>query len=115
MSEPALVVTREEDGDLELVVNFGMFAGREATPAELDDLARALVQELGEVSLVAEQRLEVNENVEASVHQVRVEVTPDRLPSDPGAGDELATRLVAIAERWAQACIAERHVDVAEI
>ena len=115
-TEPSIAFAeRRQDGGLDVRVNFGVFAGREATAAELDDLARALVQELGEVSVVAEQRLEVTENVEASVHQVRLEVTPDRLPSDRGAGEELTTRLVTIAERWAQACIAERHTDVAEI
>ena len=46
--EPELAfVTRTHDAPgLEIRVNFGIFAGREATPAELEELAHALVPEL---------------------------------------------------------------------
>ena len=56
--EPAIAFVSEisEPPGLEIRVNFGVFAGREATPAEVDELAKALVPEVGEVSIVAEQR-----------------------------------------------------------
>ena len=109
----AFPVAADADG-LDIRVNFGVFAGREATPAELDDLARELVAEVGEVSIVAEQRHEVSGDVEAAVHQVRVEVDEGRLPDDAGEREELTWRLVAAADRWARSCIADRHAEVAD-
>jgi hypothetical protein len=99
---------------LDIRVNFGVFAGREATPAELDDLARELVPEVREVSIVAEQRHEIAGDVEAAVHQVRVEIDGARLPEDGAEREELTWRLVAAADRWARSCIADRHAEVAE-
>ena len=100
---------------LDIRVNFGVFAGREATPAELDDLARGLVPEVGEVSIVAEQRHEIGGEAEASIHQVRIEVDASRLPEDGAERQELTWRLVAAADRWARSCIADRHAEVAEL
>jgi hypothetical protein len=114
--EPELAfVTRDYDvPGLEIRVNFGVFAGRDATPAELDELAHLLVPELDDVSVVAEQRHEVGEDVEASLHQVRVEVADDRLPADPEEREELCQRLLEAVEGWARVCIADRHAEIAE-
>ena len=117
MMEPELAfVTRTHDvPGLEIRVNFGVFAGRDATPAELDELAHALVPELDDVSVVSEQRHEVGEEVEASLHQVRVEVADDRLPADPEQREELCDRLLEVVTAWAEACIADRHAEVSEL
>ena len=116
MIEPELAfVTRSHDvPGLEIRVNFGVFAGRDATPAELDELAHLLVPELDDVSVVAEQRHEVGEEVEASLHQVRVEVADDHLPADVEEREDLCQRLLETVEGWARACIADRHAEVAE-
>ena len=58
----------------EVRVNFGVFAGRKVTSAEIDDLARALVPEFGRVVIVAEERHEMSTQTEMSVHQLRVEL-----------------------------------------
>ena len=115
--EPELAfVTRAHDvPGLEIRVNFGVFAGRDATPAELDELARALVPELDDVSVVSEQRHEVGEEVEASLHQVRIEVADDRLPADPMEREQLCDRLVGEVTEWAETCIADRHAEVSEL
>jgi hypothetical protein len=115
-AEPQLAfcVRDDEPPGVEVRVNFGVFAGRGATPAEIDELARALVPKVGEVSIVAEHRHEIGSESEASVNQVRVEVSPDRLPDDEHELDMLCGRLVEAAEHWASSCIAERHADVAE-
>ena len=89
----------------EVRINFGIFAGRAATPAEVDELARILLPELGEVTIVSEDRHELSEHSEGMVHQVRIE-----LPAGADAG-----HVVELAERWAQACIADRHADVSEL
>ena len=99
---------------LEIRVNFGMFAGREATPAEIDSLAGALMEKVSEVAIVAEGRHEIGPHSEASLHQVRIEVR-DELPDDDHALDEFRGRLIETAERWALECIEERHVEVGDV
>jgi hypothetical protein len=93
-------------------VNFGVFAGRRATPAEIDELAKALLPKVGEVAIVAEERHEIGESSEASLNQVRIEVSPEHLPDDDHELDELCGRLVEASEHWAYACIAERHAEI---
>jgi hypothetical protein len=89
-------------------VNFGVFAGRGATPAEIDELAKSLLPKVGEVAIVAEQRHEIGEEAEASLNQVRIEVSPEHLPDDEHELDMLCGRLVEAAEQWANACFADR-------
>src|SRR4029453_14283649 len=60
--------------------NFGMFAGGEAPPAEIDALGQQVLEKVGSVSIVSEERHEINARSEASVHQVRIEVPADSVP-----------------------------------
>jgi hypothetical protein len=108
MHEPsiALRVREPEEPALAVRVNFGVFAGRHATPAEIDDLARLLRELLPSFAIVAEERHEFGGLVEASVHQVVIEVPPQ--PQGENA-DVLGERIVAAAADWADACIASRH------
>jgi hypothetical protein len=109
--EPAIAfrVGTHDDPALEVRVNFGLFAGRHATPAEIDDLAHALRGEVDTFTVVAEDRHEFGGDVEAALHQVVIEVSREHAGTDP---DALAERIVAAAQAWADACIAERRVDV---
>jgi hypothetical protein len=115
--DPALVfpVRSPEAPGLEIRVNFGMFAGREVTAAEIQQLGAELLPEIGEAEIVAEQRFEIGPGSEADVHQVRIEVPLAALPASDFLIGELAGRLIGIAERWARACIAERRVEVSEL
>ena len=110
----AFRVREHDEPACEIRVNFGVFAGRSATPAELEELAHTLVPELDDVSVVSEQRHEVGEEVEASLHQVRVEVAEDHLPADSGEREELCDRLLEAVTVWAEACIADRHAEISE-
>jgi hypothetical protein len=101
MQNLAEIAFVDEDGDIR--VNFGMFAGREATRAEIDELANALLEEVDAVTIVAEQRTIADREMEASVHQIRIELSAE----DPG-------RPLLIAEQWAEACVAERHAEITE-
>jgi hypothetical protein len=101
VSEPALVVPREAGGNLELVVNFGVFAGRDATAAEIERLGRALLDDLESVEIVCEQRYEFDREREGSIYQVRVVV--------PEEAERLAGGLAETTEAWARDCIAERR------
>lgn len=96
---------------VEVRVNFGMLAGREATPAEIDDLGAILLKAAPQVSIISENRHEISRHVEASLHQVRIELT-HVIDSDPAELDSLERALVDAAERWAIECAASRHVDV---
>jgi len=115
--EPALafVVSEQESPGIEIRVNFGVFAGREVTSAELDELAQAVVPKVGEASILAEERHEVGGDAEAALHQVRILVADEGLPIDEHELDQLSGRLIEIAESWARDCIAERHAEVSEL
>ena len=117
IDEPAISLrAREhEDPGIEVRVNFGLFAGRHVTPAEIDELATALSELLPEFSIVAEERHEIGEESEASVNQVRIELAADQLPDDEHELDILCGRLIEAAESWARSCISERHVEISEI
>lgn len=103
-----------EQPAVEILINFGICAGREATPAEIDDLAAVLLETAPQVSIIAEQRHEIGAHVEASLHQVRVELAHDVVPGDAGELNTLERSLVTAAENWALACAAERHAEVTE-
>ena len=108
----AFAVHEHEPPALEVRVNFGIFAGREATPAEIDELATQLLEKVGSVSIVSEERHEIDTHSEAAVHQVRIEVGADSLPEERRSREELAGRVIETAERWAGDCIADRHLDL---
>jgi hypothetical protein len=91
---------------LEVRVNFGVFAGRNATQAEIDDLARALHAEIDSFAIIAEERHEFDGEVEAAVRQIVIEVTQER------AG--LEQRVLEIAQQWATDCIHSRS-DLGEL
>ena len=103
-----------EPPGLEVRVNFGIFAGRAATAAEIDELAQGLLSKVGEVSIVAENRHEIGEDSEASLHQVRIEIDPEYIPADEHEADVLAGRIVEAAESWARGCVADRHAEISE-
>jgi hypothetical protein len=105
MTQPTLVFVdaAEEEADLELVVNFGVFSGREATPAEVERLAKQLLEALESVEIICEQRYEFAREIEATVYRVRVEIPP-------GSGS-FTPALRTIVEDWARDCIGERRVS----
>ena len=109
MTEPLIafgVRERDDDPALEVRVNFGVFAGRNATQAEIDDLARSLRDVVESFAVVAEERHEFADEVEAALHQVVIEVAHEDTGGDVEA---LCERLVATAEAWAEECFASRH------
>jgi hypothetical protein len=105
----------QEPAGLEIRINFGVFAGRDATTAELEELGRLLVPEAGEVSIVGEERHDLTEDAEVVVHQVRVAVPPEAVPDDRAARKEFCTRLVTLAEIWARQCINDRAAELTEL
>jgi hypothetical protein len=101
MTYPTLVFARDHGGRPELVINFGVYSGREATEAEIRRLAQRLLEELTSVEIISERRYECDADVEATVHQVRVIVPP----SDDGREEEL----IPLVADWAHDAIGERR------
>jgi hypothetical protein len=106
MSEPALAFRDAGHARPGLVVrvNFGVYAGRNATQAEIDDLARSLRDVVESLAIVAEERHEFGGDVEAMLRQIVVEIESDVDPGD----------VIARAEAWARSCIASRS-DLGEL
>ena len=101
MTDSTLVFRGQGRAGRRLVVNFGVYSGREATEAEIYRLAQSLLDELGAVEIVAERRYEVDTDVEATVHQVYVEV--------PQTAVGREDRLISLVEDWAADAIGERR------
>ena len=105
----------EPPAGLEIRINFGVFAGRDATSAELEELGKLLVPEAGEVSIIGEERHELSEDVEVVLHQVRVALPPEAVPDGANERREFCGRLVTLAEIWARQCINERRAEITEL
>ena len=93
-------VTFAERGNI--VVNFGILSGREATQAELDRLALALRRAGAgaEMTLTAERRQDYGRNFEAVIHQVRVTLA-----------DSPTEWVEAICRAWAVSCAEDRRIE----
>jgi hypothetical protein len=103
---PVAFVTDELDLGIEVVVNFGVVTGREATQAEVDRLAQALQSEVERLAIVAVRRHEYADGTETVVRQVVVQATGD---------DGAAERARAICETWAADCAADRRLDALDV
>ena len=94
-------VRSDDQGATEIVVNFGPLAGREATEAEVDRLARRLLGSVEFVRVHAVRSHEMRAQSESIVHQVIVQVTVET--------DDVE-ELRELCEAWAAECAAERSV-----
>ena len=95
MDEPELVFRMND----ELIVNFGVFAGREATQAEVERLGDALLEEFESFEIVTERRIGFNAESRAAVHRVRIELEDGSAPDG----------VIPLVEAWAQDCLTERQ------
>ena len=93
---------------LELCVNFGLCTGREATPAEIELLGQELLVKIGRVTIVSERRYEIGADAEATVHQLRVQLEPAALESQPDHA-EFRGRLLEVTESWLADCVTARQ------
>jgi hypothetical protein len=114
--ERAIAFVRErEPTGLEVQVNFGVFAGRDATTAELEELGKLLLPEAGEVSIVGEERHDLADGAEVVLHQVRVAIPPESVPEDRAERKVFCERVVTLAEIWTRRCASERHSEITDI
>ena len=101
----AFRVRDREPAAIEVRVNFGVFAGRNASQAEIGELASSIHEEVESFAILAEERHEFGDDIETAVRQVVIEVAPAYGSADV---DDLCTRIMVRAEQWAAACIHER-------
>ena len=97
---------------VEIRVNFGIFAGRTVTSAEIERLAQWLLDEVEAVTILSEERHEIGKAAEASTHQVAG--SRSLKPACRRARScvlELEGRLLERVDYWARTCIAERHAE----
>jgi hypothetical protein len=108
-AEPEAVITwgTRPPAALEFNVNFGIFAGREVSTREIERLAEALLPMLDGVSISSEHRYEVGEHSTVALHQVRVEIGPDALPSDEVHIERLRGRIAATLQDWVDSCLTQ--------
>ena len=106
------------DGDtgveVELCVHFGLFAGRDVTPWEIERLGTSLLDEVDAVTVISEQRHEIGRTGGGAIHQVRVEIAKEHIPEAEAQRLELERRLVERLELWARSCFADRHSELEE-
>src|SRR5947207_14329336 len=107
----AFVAPEVDAPGLDVRVNFGVLAGREATPAEIDELAHALQPELPELTVVSERRHEFGGHSEAELYQVRIVVPRSSRSSDGREADDARRLVLSRAEQWARACAERRHAE----
>src|SRR5438552_3682459 len=104
--DPAPVITYESRPApaMHLVVNFGVFTGREVTSLELRRLRETLLELVPAATILSEHRVEFDSHSEAALHQVRIEVGHDALPENEDV-EVLRGRLAAAIDAWARACV----------
>jgi hypothetical protein len=107
MNEPEAVITWETRPTpaLEFTVNFGIFAGREASRRELERLAHVLLPIVPRLSIAAEQRFEIGADAAVTLHQIHVEVDNDALPAHEPDVEALRARIAATIKEWLEACM----------
>jgi hypothetical protein len=104
-AEPVITYDSRITPALQFSVNFGIFAGREVSRREIEKLAQRLLAIVPGVSVSSEFRYELGRRSEAEVHQVRIEVSSDALPTE-GDVDAHRERLASVVRDWARGCIA---------
>jgi hypothetical protein len=82
--------------------------------AEIDRLSAWLLDDVGAVTVVAEDRHEIGRKAEASVHQVRIDVRAEDVPTAPGERQKLEQRLLERVDYWMRRCFADRHADLVD-
>jgi hypothetical protein len=85
---------------LEFTASFGVFAGREVSPREIERLSSALLPLVSSVSISAEHRFEVGADSTVALHQVRVEVPREALPEREEDIESLRARLAETIKEW---------------
>lgn len=107
VAEPEPVITwgTRPPAALEFSVNFGIFAGREVSRREIERLGEVLLPMLDGVSISSEHRYELGDHSTVALHQVRIEVGPESLPSEEADIERLRSRIATEIGDWLESCL----------
>lgn len=107
VAEPEAVITwgTRPPAALEFSVNFGIFAGREVSRREVERLGEVLLPMLEGVSISSEHRYELGNHSTVALHQVRIEVGPEALPSEEADIERLRSRIAQEIGDWLELCL----------
>jgi hypothetical protein len=106
MRAPVAFVTGRTGSRVEILVNFGVLTGREATQAEVDRLARTIEPAADELAIVAGRRHEYADGTATVVNLVVLEAE---------IGDEDERRLLVACEEWVADCAADRRLETLDL
>ena len=90
-----------------LLVNFGVFAGRDVSKLELERLGDVLLRLVDRVTVISEHRFELAAESSIDLHQVRVAIDRAVLPPDEPDIEALRTRIAMLIEEWVHSCLTE--------
>jgi hypothetical protein len=96
-----------QESPLQLSVNFGLFAGRDASHDDIDKLGEALLGLVSGVTLFAGRRYEFSHGTaEVAAYEVEIRFPNYILPTDSTEHDALVRNLLETATVWAHECAA---------
>ncbi len=105
-TEPVAAYVSQES-PLELTVNFGLFAGREAFRDDVDRLGEALLALVSGVTLFAGRRYEFASGAaEVAAYEVEIRFPTFILPTEPAEHEALVDKLLETVSLWARDCAA---------
>ena len=105
-TEPIAAYVSQES-PLELTVNFGIFAGREAFRDDVDRLGEALLALVSGVTLFAGRRYEFAPGAaEVTAYEVEIRFPSSIVPAEAAKQEALVDQLVETASLWARDCAA---------
>jgi hypothetical protein len=105
-AEPAAAYVSQES-PLELTVNLGIFAGREASRDDIDKLGKALLALVSGVTLFAGRRYEFALGAaEVAAYEVKIRFPTFILPPEPAAHEALVDKFLETVSLWARDCAA---------
>jgi hypothetical protein len=105
-TEPVAAYVSQES-PLELTVNFGIFAGREAFRDDVDRLGEALLALVSGVTLFAGRRYEFAPGAaEVAAYEVEIRFPTFILPTETAEHEALVDKLLETVGLWARDCAA---------
>jgi hypothetical protein len=105
-TEPVAAYVSQES-PLELTVNLGIFAGREAFRDDVDRLGEALLALVSGVTLFAGRRYEFAPGAaEVAAYEVEIRFPTFILPTEPAEHEALVDKLLETVGLWARDCAA---------
>jgi hypothetical protein len=100
----AVALDRLPRPSIQVLVNFGVFTGRDATRPEVERLVEALLERVPVATVTVQQRYEPSAELSLGLHEVLIEVFEDAAVESGHDFDVLRALIVADAERWVEGC-----------